>query len=140
MGTRGKFEGKHSELTGKILGVFFQVHKELGYGFSEKVYENALVILLTEIGLNVESQAHLRVYFHCQKVGKHIADLIVNDIVLLELKAAEKIVDDHPAQLLNYLKATNIEVGLVLNFGPTAEFRRKVYDNERKGSLSWTKE
>lgn len=139
MTTRGKFEGKHSELTGKILGVFFQVHKELGYGFSEKVYENALVILLNEIGLKVESQVHLPVYFHGQKVGEYIADLIVENVVLLELKAAEKIVEDHAAQLLNYLKATNIEVGLVLNFGPTAEFRRKVYDNERKGTLSWIK-
>ncbi|SRR6266487_5642267 len=136
---RGKFEGKHSELTGKILGAFFQVHKELGYGFSEKVYENSLCILLTELGMKVEPQVHLHVYYRGQKVGEYIADLLVNDIVLLELKAAEKIVEEHAAQLLNYLKATNIEVGLVLNFGPTAEFRRKVYDNERKGTLSWTK-
>ena len=139
MTTRGKFEGKHSELTGKILGAFFQVHKELGYGFSEKVYENSLVILLNEIGLKVESQVDLYVYFHGQKVGEYTADLIVNDVVLLELKAAEKIIEVHAAQLLNYLKATDIEVGLVLNFGPTAEFRRKVYDNDRKGSLSWIK-
>lgn len=140
MTTRNKFEGKHSELTGKILGAFFQAHKELGYGFSEKVYENALVILLMELGLRVEAQVHLPVYYHGQKVGEYIADLIVNDVVLLELKAADKIVEEHAAQLLNYLKATNIEVGLLLNFGPTAEFRRKVYDNERKGSLSWIKE
>jgi len=139
MTTRGKFEGKHSELTGKILGAFFQVHKELGYGFSEKVYENSLAISLNEIGLKAEPQVHLQVYYHGQKVGEYIADLIVEDVVLLELKATEKIVEDHAAQLLNYLKATNIEVGLVLNFGPTAEFRRKVYDNDRKGSLSWTK-
>jgi GxxExxY protein len=137
MRPRSKFEGKHSELTGKILGAFFQVHKELGYGFKEKVYENALVILLKELGLKVEPQVDLHVYFHGQMVGEYTADLIVNDVVLLELKAAEKIIEDHAAQLLNYLKATNIEVGLVLNFGPTAEFRRKVYDNERKGSLSW---
>jgi GxxExxY protein len=137
MQPRGKFEGKHSELTGKILGAFFQVHKELGYGFKEKVYENALVILLNEIGLKVEPQVDLHVYFHGQMVGEYTADLIVNDVVLLELKAAEKIIEDHAAQPLNYLKATNIKVGLVLNFGPTAEFRRKVYDNERKGSLSW---
>jgi GxxExxY protein len=139
MTLRGKFEGKYSELTGKILGAFFQVHKELGYGFSEKVYENSLVILLNEIGLKVESQVDLYVYFHGQKVGEYTADLIVNDVVLLELKATEKIIEVHAAQLLNYLKATNIEVGLVLNFGPTAEFRRKVYDNDRKGSLSWIK-
>jgi GxxExxY protein len=137
MTTRGKFEGKHSELTGKILGAFFQVHRDLGYGFSEKVYERALTILLTEMGMKVEEQVHLCVYYHGQKVGDYIADLIVNDVVLLELKAAEKIVEDHAAQLLNYLKATNIEIGLVLNFGSSAEFRRKIYDNERKGSLSW---
>jgi len=138
MATRGKFEGKHSELTGQILGAFFQVHKELGYGFSEKVYENALTIILNEIGLKVDQQVHLHVYYHGRIVGEYIADMIVNDIVMLELKAAEKIIDDHAAQLLNYLKATDIEVGLVLNFGSTAEFRRKIYDNERKGSLSWT--
>lgn len=137
MTLRGKFEGKHSELTGKILGAFFQVHKDLGYGFSEKVYENALAINLTELGLSVVPQQHLYVYYHGQRVGEYIADLIVNKVVLLELKAAEKIAEDHAAQLLNYLKATNIEVGLVLNFGPTAEFRRKIYDNDRKGDLSW---
>ncbi|SRR6266498_205016 len=139
MTTRGKFEGKHSELTGQILGAFFQVHKDLGYGFSEKVYENALIILLTELGLKVAPQEYLHFYYHGQKIGEYIADLIVNDVVLLELKAAEKIAEDHAAQLLNYLKATNMEVGLVLNFGPTAEFRRKVYDNDRKGTLSWIK-
>ena len=89
--------------------------------------------------MKVEPQAHLYVYFHGQKVGEYIADLIGNDIVLLELKAAEKIVEDHAAQLLNYLKATNLEVGLILNFGSTAEFRRKVYDNNCKGTLSWIK-
>ena len=138
MATRGKFEGKHSELTGQILGAFFQVHKEPGYGFSEKVYENAFTIILNEIGLKVDQQVHLHVYYHGRIVGEYIADMIINDIVMLELKAAEKIIDDHAAQLLNYLKATDIEVGLVLNFGSTAEIRRKIYDNERKGSLSWT--
>jgi GxxExxY protein len=135
--TRAKFEGKHSELTGKILSAFFQVHKELGYGFSERVYENALAMLLIEMGLKVEQQVHLYVYYHGRVVGEYIADMVINDIVLLELKATQKIMEDHAAQLLNYLKATNIEVGLVLNFGPSAEFRRKIYDNERKGSLSW---
>ena len=124
-------------MTGKILRAFFQVHKDLGYGFSVKVYENAIAIILAELGLRVVPQKHLPVYYHGQKVGEYIADLIVNDVILLELKAAEKIAEEHAAQLLNYLKATNIEVGLVLNFGPTAEFRRKVYDNDRKRTLSW---
>jgi GxxExxY protein len=138
--TRANFEGKHSELTGKILGAFFQVHKELGYGFSERVYENALAMLLIEMGLKVEQQLHVHVFYHGRVVGEYISDMVINDIVLLELKATQKIIEDHAAQLLNYLKAANIEVGLVLNFGPNAEFRRKIYDNERKGSLSWIKQ
>jgi len=135
--TKNKFEGKHSDLTGAIIGTFFQVHKELGYGFSEKVYEHALEIVIREQGFDVKSQVPIKVYFHNQVVGEYIADLVVNDVVLLELKAAQKLNDDHAAQLLNYLKATDIEVGLLLNFGPQAEFRRKIYDNQRKGSLSW---
>ena len=136
---RKKFEGKHSDLTGKILGAFFQLHKEMGFGFSEKVYQAAFAILLKELGLVVEQQKPIRVYFHNKVVGEYVADMVVNDIVLLELKAIEKLADVHSAQLLNYLKSTEIEVGLLLNFGPQAEFRRKIYDNSRKGSLKWTK-
>lgn len=135
-----KFQGKHSDITDKILKAFFQVHTELGYGFAEKVYENALVLLLQEFGLIVEQQKPIKVYFHGQIVGEYIADLVVNNVVLLELKAVEGIIDRHSAQLWNYMKATKFEVGLVLNFGPKAEFRRRVFDNERKGSLSWVKE
>ena len=131
------FQGKHADLTGMILGAFFQVHKELGYGFSEKVYENALVLLLKESELKVEQQKSITVYYHGQVVGEYIADIVVNDLVLLELKSAKNISDQHIAQLLNYLKSTEIEVGLLLNFGPKAEFKRKVYDNERKGTRSW---
>jgi GxxExxY protein len=136
---RKKFEGKHSDLTGKILGAFFQLHKEMGYGFSEKVYQAAFAILLEELGLIVEQQKPIKVYFHNRVVGEYIADMIVNGVVLLELKAIEKLADVHSAQLLNYLKSTEIEVGLLLNFGPEAEFRRKIYDNSRKGSLKWIK-
>lgn len=139
MEPRKKFEGKHSELTGKILGAFFQLHKELGYGFSEKVYRSALAILLEEVGMRVQQEVTLRVFFHGKIVGEYIADIIVNDVILLELKAVKKLNTTHDAQLLNYLKATEIEVGLLLNFGPQAEFHRKIYDNSRKGSLSWTK-
>jgi GxxExxY protein len=134
-----KFEGKHSELTGKILGAFFQLHKEMGYGFSEKVYQAALALLLEEFGMKVLQQVPLRVYFHGKVVGEYVADMLINDVVLLELKAVEKLNSAHDAQLLNYLKATEIEVGLLLNFGPQAEFHRKIYDNARKGSLSWIK-
>ena len=136
---RKKFEGKHSDLTGKILGAFFQLHKEMGYGFSEKVYQASFAILLEELGLVVEQQKPIKVYFHDRVVGEYIADMVINDAVLLELKAIERLADVHSAQLLNYLKSTEIEVGLLLNFGPQAEFRRKIYDNSRKGSLKWTK-
>jgi GxxExxY protein len=133
------FEGKHSDLTRQILRAFFNLHTELGYGFSEKVYENSLAIFLRELGMKVQQQVLIHVYYHGQAVGEYIADMLVNDIVMLELKAVSKINEDHAAQLLNYLKATDIEVGLVLNFGQTAEFRRRVYDNDRKGSRSWMK-
>lgn len=137
METKKKFEGKHSDLTGRISGAFFQLHKELGFGFSEKVYEAALEILLIELGLMVERQKDIFVYYHGKVVGEYKADLIVNGVVLIELKSVERLVDAHDAQLLNYLKATEIEVGLLLNFGREAQFHRKIYDNPRKGSLSW---
>ena len=139
MEAQKKFEGKHSELTGKILGAFFQLHKEVGFGFSEKVYEAALEVLLTELGMIVERQKNICVYYHGKLVGEYKADMVVNGVVLLEIKSVEKLIDAHDAQLLNYLKATELEVGLLLNFGRQAEFHRKIYDNARKGSLSWTK-
>lgn len=130
---RQKFEGKHSDLTGKILGAFFQLYKEMGYGFSEKVYQAAFAILLEELGLVVEQQKPIKVYFHNKIVGEYVADMVINGVVILELKAIEKLTEVHSAQLLNYLKSTEIEVG------PEAEFRRKIYDNFCKGSLKWTK-
>lgn len=136
---RKQFSGKHSDLTEKVIGAFFRVHKELGFGFSEKVYENALVFALKELGLDVEQQVQLKVYFAGHVVGEYIADIVVGNAVLLELKSAKSISEQLEAQLLNYLKSTEIEVGLLLNFGSKAEFKRKVFDNERKGSLSWTK-
>ena len=139
MESKKKFEGRHSEVTGKILGAFFELHKELGLGFSEKIYESALEVLRTEVGLFVEKQKDIFVYFHGRIIGEYKADMIINGVVLLEIKSVEKLIDAHDAQLLNYLKSTEIEVGLLLNFGRQAEFRRKIYDNPRKGSLSWTK-
>ncbi len=131
--------GKHTDLTEKIIGAFFKVHNTLGYGFSEKVYENSLAIELRKAGLRVEQQKGIVVYYDSDVVGEYAADLLVNDAVILELKAVRTLLEEHQAQLLNYLKATNVEVGLLLNFGPKAEYKRKVYDNERKGSLAWTK-
>ena len=130
--------GKYADLTQKIIGAFYQVYNELGYGFSEKVYENALVSELIELGFQVEQQKQILVYYGGQAVGEYFADIVVNNVVIVELKAVHHLLDEHQAQLLNYLKATTIEVGLLLNFGPKAEIKRKVYDNERKGSLAWT--
>ena len=132
------FKGKHSDLTGKIIGAFFKVHNTLGYGFSEKVYENALALELQKLGLKVEPQKKILVYYDGQMVGEYFADIVVNGVVIVELKAVRQILERHEAQLLNYLKATRVEVGLLLNFGPKAEHKRKVYDNDRKGSLTWT--
>ena len=132
------FEGKHAELSERIIQVFFKVHTELGYGFSEKVYQRAFGIALRESGLKIDEQIPIHVYYHGQSVGEFYADMLINDVILLELKSVESIIDEHEAQLLNYLKATRIEVGYVLNFGKSATFKRKVFDNDRKGSLHWT--
>jgi GxxExxY protein len=132
------FEGKHSDITGKIIGAFFAVYNQLGYGFSEKVYENALAIELRKLGLDVQQQAPIKVFFDGHSVGEYFVDILVNQLVIVELKSVKTISEDHEAQLLNYLKATWIEVGLLLNFGPQVQHIRKTFDNERKGNMSWT--
>lgn len=123
---------KHGELTEKILGVYYDVYNELGPGFIESVYEKALAIALREGGLQVQTQFSIPVWFRGQLVGNFSADVLVNGVVLLELKAAKTLDMVHQAQLMHYLKATDIEVGLLLNFGGRAEFRRIVFENERK--------
>jgi GxxExxY protein len=130
-------DGKHADITGKIIGAFFKVYNTLGYGFNEKVYENALAIELRKAGLKVAKQQEIVVYYEGETVGDYRADIVVNDAVILELKAVRELAEEHEAQLLNYLKATTIEVGLLLNFGVKAEHKRKVYDNDRKGSMNW---
>jgi GxxExxY protein len=122
----------HSEVTDVTIKAFYHVYNTLGYGFLEKVYENALVLTLRKWGLSVGRQVPIRVYFEDELVGEYFADIIVGGCVILELKTAEGIDPAHEAQLINYLRATDIEVGLLLNFGPKAEFRRKVFGNERK--------
>ena len=119
----------HSDLTEKIIGAFFKVNKVLGYGFLEKVYENAMKIELEHLGLNVQQQKNIKVYYENKIVGEYYADLLVNDLVIIELKAAVSLCEEHEAQLINYLKATDIEVGLLLNFGKKAEFKRKIFCN-----------
>jgi GxxExxY protein len=121
------------------LHAFFKVvYPQLGYGFLEKVYENALLIALSSAGLKVEQQAKIEVNFQEHVVGEYFADLLVQDRVIVEVKAAGRIAREHEAQLLNYLRATPYEVGLLLNFGPKPDFRRKVFDNELKTS-TWKK-
>lgn len=117
----------HKELTGSILKLFYEVYNELGYGFLEKVYQNALYNELKNNGFEVESQKQIKVYYKNIEVGEYYADLIVNDKVILELKATEAITEAHEFQLLNYLKSTNIEVGLLLNFGKNLSFVEKYF-------------
>ncbi|HED08669.1 MAG TPA: GxxExxY protein [Ignavibacteria bacterium] len=124
----------HQELTSKIIGAYYKVYNSLGYGFLEKVYENALKIELRRLNLKVEQQKNIKVVYEGFEVGDYFADLIVEDLVIIELKAAEAICEQHEAQLLNYLKATDIEVGLLLNFGKEAKFVRKVFSNSNKKS------
>jgi GxxExxY protein len=132
---------KHREITQKILNVFYtKVYPQLGYGFLEKVYENAMVIALRKAGLRVEQQLGIDVYFDGKIVGEYYADLLVEDAVIVELKAARNIADEHVAQLLNYLRATPYEVGLLLNFGPKPDIRRKAFDNARKDFRNWQTE
>jgi GxxExxY protein len=128
----------HADVTDQILKAFYHVYNTLGYGFLEKVYENAMVVTLQKWGASVAQQAEIEVFFEGARVGEYFADLIVANTVIIELKADERIAEAHETQLLNYLKATSIEVGMVLNFGKSPEFRRKVFANERKkGMKRW---
>ncbi|MFZ0802199.1 MAG: GxxExxY protein [Terriglobales bacterium] len=123
---------KHAELTEKIIGIFYDVYNELGYGFLESVYEESLMIALRESGLEVQSQVPVPVWFRQHKVGEFRADILVEKIVLLELKSVRVLEPSHEAQLLHYLKSTDVEIGLLLNFGSRPQFRRLLFDNERK--------
>jgi GxxExxY protein len=123
---------KYAHLTEKIIGIFYDVYNELGYGFLESVYEESLVIALRQAGLMVNRQVSVPVWFRKHKVGEFRADVTVENCVLLELKGAKGMDPAHEAQILHYLKATDIEVGLLLNFGLKPQFRRLLFDNERK--------
>ena len=123
---------KHSDITALIIKAFYSVYNNLGYGFLEKVYENAFLIELKKLGLDCLTQFSVEVFYDSTEVGFYIADIIVNNCVIIEIKAAERICEEHEAQLTNYLRATNIEVGLLLNFGKKAEFKRKVFSSKYK--------
>ena len=123
---------KHGLVTDKILRVFYEVYNELGHGFLESVYHRSLVLALESSGLVVHSPINIPVWFRGTRVGGFEADILVENCVLLELKAARALDSSHQAQLLNYLRATDIEVGLLLNFGERPEFKRVIFDNLRK--------
>jgi len=122
----------HEEITKQILKAYYKVYNTLGHGFLENVYENAMLIELRKIGLDALKQHPIKVYYDQQLVGDYFADIIIVDKVIIELKAVAKIVPVHEIQLKNYLKATNMEVGLILNFGPEPTFKRKVLENRFK--------
>ena len=125
----------HKSLSDSILKIYYEVYNELGYGFLEKAYQNAMYFELIARGYKVEAQKQIKVYFKKQLVGDYIADLIVENKVIVELKACELLMNVHVAQTMNYLKATEIEVGLLLNFGEEPEFKRFIYTNDRKINL-----
>ena len=123
---------KYKELTEKIIKIYYKVYNTLGYGFLEKVYENAMIIEFRKANIPAVSQDPIKVLYENEVIGEYYADLLVDRKVIVEIKATKNLIIDHEAQLLNYLKATDIEVGLLLNFGPKPEIKRKVFDNIRK--------
>jgi len=123
---------KHSELTDAVIRVFYDVYNELGFGFLESLYRNSLRLALLEKGLSVEQEVAVSVFFRGHNVGDFRADLVVNKTILVELKTAEQIVAAHESQVLNYLRSTALELGIILNFGPKPQVRRLLLDNSRK--------
>ena len=123
---------KFSDVTNLIIKAYYNVYNTLGFGFLEKVYENSMMIELKNLGLNCSNQIAIKVNYKDKIVGDYYADIIVNNSVIIELKAAKSLCEEHEIQLVNYLKATNMEVGLLINFGKEPEFKRKVLTNEYK--------
>ena len=118
---------KHKDITSKIIECAYKVHNSLGFGFLENVYQNAVIIELKKAGLNAQKEVPIKVFYEDKIVGDYIADIIVEDKVILELKSVKELHPAHEAQLTNYLKATGIEVGLLINFGQSAQIKRKVF-------------
>ena len=123
---------KHKELTEKIIRIFYRVYNKLGYGFLEKIYENAMMIEFKIECIPAVAQFPIKVFYKEEVIGEYFADILVDEKVIVEIKAKRNLALEHEAQLLNYLKATNIEVGLLLNFGSKPQIKRKVFDNFRK--------
>ncbi len=132
MESGGEFQGEHAQLTERIIAVFYAVANELGFGFVESVYRRSMAIALRQAGLKAQEEAPVRVLFRGQDVGTYYADIVVEDLIILELKSAEEITKTYELQLLHYLRSSNMEVGLVLAFGQRAKFRRVVMSNDRK--------
>ncbi len=130
---------RHFEITNAILKAFYKVYNTLGYGFLEKVFANALAIELRQMGYRVEREARINVYYAAEIVGEYYADLLVANTVIVETKAVKELLAEHEAQLLNYLRATPYEVGMLLNFGPEPSYKRKAFDNARKPTQTWLK-
>lgn len=130
-----RYDFKYKKLTEKVIQIFYKVYNTLGYGFLEKVYENAFLVELKKGGITAIAQAPIRVLYDGQVVGEYFADILVDNKVIVEIKAAKQLAPDHEAQLLNYLKATDSEVGLLFNFGARPEVRRRAFDNTKKKNL-----
>ncbi len=120
----------HQDITEKIIKAFYKVYNTLGYGFLERVYQKAMLIELRKMGLDCKEEYPVRVYYEEHEVGDYRADIIVEDKVIIENKASESLCEENEFQLINYLKATDIEIGLLLNFGKKPEFRRKIFTNK----------
>ena len=123
---------KHSDLTDKIIRAYYNVYNKLGYGFLEKVYENAMMMELPKFGLECRNQFPIKVYYDEKPIGDYYADILVNGLIIIELKATESLCEEHECQLVNYLKATELEVGILFNFGKKPQFKRKVLTKEFK--------
>ena len=123
---------KYEEISDKIINSFYNVYNTLGYGFLERVYENAMMIDLRKAGLNCENQVPIKVFYQNEIIGEYFADILVENKIIIELKAIKHITKQDEAQILNYLSSTKIEVGLLLNFGEKPEIKRKIFDNKLK--------
>jgi GxxExxY protein len=135
LGDFGGRQFRHLDITRRIVGVFFEVYGELGYGFLESIYRAAMTIALREAGLLVEPEIELEARFRGRSVGAFRADLLIERVVVVELKVARAIDSAHIAQLLNYLRCTALETGLILNFGPRPQIRRLIFTNDRKNPM-----
>jgi len=125
----------HADITEKIIEAAYYVYDYHGFGYLESVYENSMAIKLRQMGFDVKTQHPIKVYFEGEVVGDFKADLIIDDTIIVELKAVESMHKRHEVQLVNYLKSTEVEIGLLINFGDELKFKRKIFSNNRKRDL-----